>query len=316
MIDLSVHLITYNNESHIIETIESILKQKTDFKFEIVVGDDCSTDNTFEILTAYAKTYPKLFNLKRNEQQVGILQNFKNTLDRCKGTYIFDIAGDDMLKQDYALQKIVDVFKSDSSLGFVDSGFDTIYESKNDVVIFSNKNVIETSKSNYKKILLLGKLNPIGICYNKNHLYKHVDFNSYIKMNITIEDYPILVDLIMNSNFTRINESLHVYRSHDQSYSHKKDFNNHLFLKNQMESLFNYFSIKYRYTEDIVEEYIKNHYKGLLFLAGYFENKKLGGESFKKINSKSAMDYVYYLASQNHSFRQLLSKIKKLTNVR
>lgn len=310
MIELSVHLITYNNESHIADTIESVLKQKTDFTYEIVVGDDCSTDKTFEILNTYAKTYPHLFNLKRNEKQLGILQNFKTTLDRCKGTYIFDIAGDDFLKKDYSLQKMVEVLKNDPSLGFVDSGFDTLYETRNKQVDFSNKKDIETSKKNYKNLLFLGKLNPIGLCFKKQFLYKYVDFDTYINMKVTIDDYPILVDLVMNSNFERIPESLHVYRSHDQSYSHKKDFNNHLFLKQQMNRLFEYFSNKYNYPKEIVITYHKNYYKELLFLAGYFENKEIGMESFKNIKTKSVKDYIHYFASQSTMFRKLISKMK------
>jgi len=316
MIELSVHLITHNNESHVAETVESILKQNTNFAFEIVVGDDCSTDKTFEILSAYAQANPVLFNLKRNESQLGILKNFKSTLDRCNGTYVFAIAGDDLLKQDYSLQKMVDAFRSDTSLGFVDSGIDILYEHKNITKPFSNKIAMIASDQTYKNTLLLGRINPIGICLNKSHLYKYVDFETYINMNVTVDDYPIIVDLVMNSNFARIDESLHIYRSHDLSYSHKKDFKNHLFLKQQMKMLFYYFSKKYNYPKDIIEEFLKNYNKELLFLAGYFENKEVGRESFKKINSKSAKDYIHYYASQNHLFRTLISKIKKLTNVR
>ena len=47
---LSVHLITYNNEQYIEDTLQSILKQIVDFGYEIVVGDDCSTDRTLEII--------------------------------------------------------------------------------------------------------------------------------------------------------------------------------------------------------------------------------------------------------------------------
>ena len=65
---------------------------------------------------------------------------------------------------------------------------------------------------------------------NKKHLYEFVDFDTYLNMNITIDDYPILVDLVMNTSFTTINESLHIYRVHNQSYSHTKSFENHYFL--------------------------------------------------------------------------------------
>src|SRR5690606_20748885 len=136
MVELSVHLITYNNEKHIEETLQSILKQKVDFNYEIVVGDDCSTDDTLNIINKYQLAHPNLFNIKKNDKQLGILGNFKATLDRCNGLYIFDIAGDDLLTHEHALQKMVDILKEKNNLGFVDSGVALLDEKKNRVKLF------------------------------------------------------------------------------------------------------------------------------------------------------------------------------------
>ena len=314
MIDLSIHLITYNNEKHVEETIESILKQKVNFSYEIVVGDDCSTDSTFNIISKYESNYPKLFNIKKNKTRLGILENFKITLDRCKGNYIFDIAGDDLLKHEDALQKMVNVLKSDSSLGFVDSGFDELHEKDKSIKHFCNQNLLDVPKEVYENKLLLGLISPVGICFNRAYLYQFVDFDKYINMKITIEDYPILVDLSMNTNFETIKESLHIYRVHDDSYSHKKSFENLLFLKNQMKMLFIYFSEKYNFQKDNTRDYFNNHDKELLFLAGYFEKKELGKEMYKKIISKSIKDHIHFYASQYTFIRKLISSTKKIIN--
>lgn len=316
MIELSVHLITYNNENQIEDTLQSILKQKVDFNYEIVVGDDCSTDDTYKIIKEYAAKYPQIFNIKKNDLQLGILKNFKTTLDRCHGTFVFDIAGDDMLKTDDALQKMVNVLRRDANLGFVYSGFDRLDDNTTKIEVFQNKKIVSVPKSTFKKEVLLGKVNPMTLCYNKAFLYKYVDFEKYLEMGFTIEDYPIFIDLIMNTDFAIIKESLHIYRIHNNSFTHQKNLENHLLFKKEIKKIFNYFSNKYNYPEDIIKEYSKNHNKELLFLAGYFENKMLGKEIFKNINSKSPKDYIHYFASQNHYFRLLLSKIKKLTNVR
>ncbi|MFD1163876.1 MULTISPECIES: glycosyltransferase family 2 protein [Hwangdonia] len=309
MITASVHLITYNNEEHIEETILSILKQKVEFNYEIIVGDDCSTDNTLNIINQYKKNHPQLFKVKKNETQLGILRNFKTTLDRCQGHYIFDIAGDDILKHEYTLQKMINVLNTDSSLGFVDSGFDKLTVENKSIRKYNNKKHIVASKEVYKEKVLLGQVAPIGICYNRNHLYKYVDFDSYIDMGITIEDYPILVDLIMNTNFDMIKESLHIYRVHDNSYSHKRTFESHYFLKNQMKRLFDYFSEKYQYDNNLIKTFNKDYFKELLFLSGYFEEKQLGKETFKKIESKNIRDYIHFLASQSPFFRKLVSML-------
>lgn len=304
---LSVHLITYNNEQHIEDTLKSILKQIVDFNYEIVVGDDCSTDNTLKIINKYAALHPNLFKVHKNAKQQGILKNFKTTLDRCHGTFIFDIAGDDMLKSDYALQKMVNVLNNDTSLGFVDSGFDSYYDNTKKTIFFKNKSILNSSKESYKEALLLGKIAPIGHCYRREYLIKYVDFNSYLEMNITIEDYPILVDMVMNTDFERINEALVIYRIHGKSFSHEKVFEKQYFLANQMKSLFEYFSEKYNFDKNIIESYNKTHFNKLLFFAGYFQNKTLGKEIFSKIKSKSLKDYIHYWASQNKVFRKLIS---------
>jgi len=309
---LSVHLITYNNEQHIESTLQSILKQKVDFNYEIVVGDDCSTDGTLKIINTYAAKHPNLFKIQKNDKQIGILKNFKRTLDRCNGTFVFDIAGDDMLKTDNALQKMVNAFNKNSSIGFVDSGFDSFYEKTKVTIPFKNKSIIRNSKKNYKNAVLLGEVAPIGHCYRKELLYKYVDFDTYLDMNIIFEDYVILVDMIMNTDFERINESLHIYRVHEESHSHQKNLDELVFQKNQMNDLFKLFSKKYNFSEKLINEYSNSHYKTLLFYAGYFSNKKLDKEVYKNIESKKLKDRIHYLASQVTLMRKLISLRKKL----
>ncbi len=52
---VSVKMITYNHEPYITQAIEGVLMQKTDFPFELVIGEDCSTDGTRERVLAYQK---------------------------------------------------------------------------------------------------------------------------------------------------------------------------------------------------------------------------------------------------------------------
>lgn len=286
MIELSVHLLTFNNENHIDSTLQSILKQKVDFDFEIVVGDDCSTDNTFNIIKSHSLNHPNLFNIKQNASQLGLLANFKATLDRCKGNYVFDLAGDDMLKHDHSLQRLVNAFRDGGDLGFVDSGYDTFYEKENRTKHFSNRKLLNSSKARYKVQLILGKFTPIGICFNRKLLYQFVDFNTYLKMKLKVDDYPIMVDMASNTNFATIKESLHVYRVHDRSFSHQKRFERHYSQKNHIRELFNYFSEKYNFSEVIVNTYFENYHKELLFLAGYFEKRSLDKICIKILSPK------------------------------
>ena len=283
-----------------------------DFDYEIVVGDDCSTDRTLEIINTYATKHPNLFKIKKNETQLGILKNFKTTLDRCKGTYVFDIAGDDKLKTNDALQKMVNVLSKNSSLGFVDTGFDSFNVESKATIAFKNKYILNSSKENYIEAVLLGEIIPIGHCFRKEYLYKYVDFETYIKMNIAIEDYPILVDMVMNTNFERINESLHTYTVHINSYSHQQNIKEQIFQSNQMNDLFNFFSTKYSFPEKLKNKFSNYHYKTLLYYARVSLNGEMAKTVYRKIKHKSLKDRVRFLGSRYPFFRKLMSIRRKL----
>ena len=310
---LSVHLLTFNSEKHIKTTLDSILSQKTNFDFEIVIGDDNSKDTTNAILEQYANTHPKRINYKRNPEQLGILKNFKTTLDRCKGTYIFDIAGDDYLKHEYALQKMVDCIQKNDALGFIDSGYDILYDHSGTIKSYVNKAYIRSSKALYKAQLLQGKIYPVGVCYNRKHLLQHVDFNTYIEMGLTIEDYPILMDLVMHTEFDCVDESLHVYRVHVDSFSHKNKFDAQLKLKQQMLNLVRYFSKKYQLPPTEVSNYEMTYKNETLHLSGAYGEKALGKKMYLELKGhRNILSHVHYLSSQFYIFRKFISIFRTL----
>lgn len=112
---VSCHVITYNHINYISQCIEGILMQKTDFEFEIIIGDDLSTDGTREILENYAIQNPSLIKLNlRTERGLGIpgKENFVSTLQMCKGEYITLCDGDDYWTDPYKLQKQVDFLEA------------------------------------------------------------------------------------------------------------------------------------------------------------------------------------------------------------
>ena len=309
MVEFSVHLITYNNEAFIRETLDSILNQELDFNYEIVVGDDCSDDATLQIIRDYSGTNPGLFKIEQNQSQLGILKNFKATLDRCRGTYVFPIAGDDYFSTNDALQTMYNAINTSDGIGFTDCGFDEYKIKEQKKNSFVNRTNILLPERTYKKKILLGQIPPLGFCYNRKLLMQLVDFEGYINQGTEIDDYPLQVDLVMNSNFKRINKSLLVYRIHDQSYSHQQNFDKQLNANKEMKRLFDHFSVKYDFDEHLIKEYDEAMFKNLLLLSGYFSKRETGQHAFKSIINKSFIDYIHYWASQNKVFRKLISII-------
>ena len=81
-------MLTYNQERYINEAIRSVMLQETNFPFELVIGNDASTDCTGTICADWQKKYPEqivLFNRKKN---LGLQQNFIQTYAQCRGQYI------------------------------------------------------------------------------------------------------------------------------------------------------------------------------------------------------------------------------------
>lgn len=92
---LSVSMITYNHERYIRQALDGVLEQEVDFDYEIVVGEDCSTDSTRAILLEYRDRYPDRIRLLLHEKNIGAIPNFFNTIESCKGQYVALLEGDD-----------------------------------------------------------------------------------------------------------------------------------------------------------------------------------------------------------------------------
>ena len=105
---VSVLMITYNHEKFIGEALDSVLMQCMDFDYEIVVGEDCSTDRTREIIAEYEKKHPQKIRLLPSSQNLGMLRNYVRTFKACKGEYIAVLDGDDYWNSPYKLKKQVD----------------------------------------------------------------------------------------------------------------------------------------------------------------------------------------------------------------
>jgi len=110
---VSVLMITYNHEKFIAQAIDSVLEQKANFDYEIVIGEDCSTDKTYGVCEEYMKRFPKKIKLLRNKNNIGMQKNFTQTFNACRGAYVAFLEGDDYWVDDKKLQKQVDYLDKD-----------------------------------------------------------------------------------------------------------------------------------------------------------------------------------------------------------
>ncbi len=111
---VSVSLITYNHERYIAQALEGVLMQQTDFDYEIVVGEDCSTDGTREIVREYQARYPEKIRTILPERNLGQggMRILVETLRAARGEYVARLDGDDYWTSPHKLQRQVDFLQS------------------------------------------------------------------------------------------------------------------------------------------------------------------------------------------------------------
>lgn len=108
VVKVSVLVLTYNQENYIAKALDSIIMQKTDFAFEIIVGEDKSTDGTRTVVWEYKKRYPELITVLARKKNMGTSRNLVSALKKCKGKYIAFLEGDDYWIDEYKLQEQYD----------------------------------------------------------------------------------------------------------------------------------------------------------------------------------------------------------------
>src|SRR5580700_2569655 len=105
---LSVAMITYNQERFIRQAIESVLAQKVNFDFEIVIGEDCSTDGTRAVVMDFHRRHPERIVPILRPRNIGPMRNIESTLAACRGQYLSIPEGDDYWTSADKIQKQVD----------------------------------------------------------------------------------------------------------------------------------------------------------------------------------------------------------------
>ena len=106
--------ITYKHEKFIAQALDSILMQKTNFQFEIIVSEDCSPDRTRDIVKLYQKRYPRIIKPIYQEQNVGAMANFRTALEAVSAKFVALCEGDDYWLDKFKLQKQVDALQNNS----------------------------------------------------------------------------------------------------------------------------------------------------------------------------------------------------------
>lgn len=164
---ISVLVICYNQENVIARAIDSLLAQK-EYIYEICVSDDCSIDNTWNILQEYSARYPGLFVLNHNEPNVGIFENVEKTWTMPSGDIVYRLAGDDECGEGW-LQMVVEYIQKNNidymnELFCIYGDYKVIYP-KGDSFIFRNSAI--TKDVNPLRLSIRGLIGNRSACFSR-----------------------------------------------------------------------------------------------------------------------------------------------------
>jgi glycosyltransferase involved in cell wall biosynthesis len=112
-------MITFNHYHYLEKAILGVINQKTDFDFKLLIGDDCSTDGSRDILKKYQKLFPSKIILKLPRANLGANINSFSNRFLCKGKYICDNEGDDFWLDNFKLQKQVNFLEENADFNIV-----------------------------------------------------------------------------------------------------------------------------------------------------------------------------------------------------
>jgi glucosyltransferase len=287
-----VCLSSYNKGLYLEEAIESVLSQKTNFKFQILIVDDFSKDNSKEIIINYQKEYPQIIKFVFNNFNLGLIKNFIKISKLATSKYVAFLDGDDYWVDNYKLQKQVDKLDIDNSLGLIHTNY---LVSKNHELEKTN-NLIPSGYV-YDNMILSNLITHSTVMLRGNLLQEAIEILESLPYDkFYHNDYPLYILISSKTKIEYLNHNTTVYRDLIVSASHTKEFD----LKNKIIDA-TFFSRIY-FIENIksVPNKIRNQIK-----SEYYYSKLLVASSFNK--PKIYFDNIIKFNSYNTNFKHFIS---------
>ena len=210
---VSVLFISYNQVKYVKQALESILNQKTNFFYKIIIGDDCSSDGTREIITALALEHPQKIIFSNPLINLGAAKNFIQLFDagvNSEAKYISYLEGDDYWTDPYKLQKQVDFMENNPSYSMCFSRAEILKERKTDTIFHY---IPKSSTLYFKDIVFTHYIPTLTI------LFKNIGKLPKWFVKAKSGDRALAMFLTIHGPAKFIDEYMGVYRVHEGGIS-------------------------------------------------------------------------------------------------
>ncbi|MEN6321062.1 MAG: glycosyltransferase [Syntrophaceae bacterium] len=287
---VSINMITYNHAPFIAQSIDGVLHQKTNFPFELVIGEDCSTDATRKIVLEYQIKYPDIIRVIISSENVGMKKNFRRTQKACRGTYMAYCEGDDYWHHPDKLQKQVDYMECHPECGMVFSDCD-IYHNKSMEIRRSvrySDGYQSLEKFGIEQIVGYEKIGrwpwTCTAMVRRDLCEQVVENDPYLHQSekFLLGDLQVWAELALISEVIYMPESLATYRINDVSVTNNIDLKKNLLFGISISELRMYLCDKHKLSENIRRQSESVWCDKSLQLAFIDKNAKLALEVKKK----------------------------------
>lgn len=207
---LSVEMITYKHEAYIKQAIEGVLMQETNFEFELIIADDCSPDNTENVVRDIIVNHPKghLIKYFRHEKNVGMHTNAIFAVENCNGKYIALCEGDDYWTDPLKLQRQIDYLEQNSECSMC---FHTVMiENCFTNTIFPEK-AVEDRFYSIDEFIMSKVAHTVSFVFRKSFLQPHL----LLQKNIFGGDVILALMMAENGRVYGMHQNMAVYRIHE-----------------------------------------------------------------------------------------------------
>ncbi|MBO3462255.1 glycosyltransferase [Aetokthonos hydrillicola CCALA 1050] len=253
---VSVCVPAYNHEKYIAQMLDGALMQQTNFPFEIVIGDDASTDNTQAIIREYVAANPGRIRAYLHEENLGPKEprefagrnNVLFLLKACKGEYVAMCEGDDYWTDPFKLQKQVDFLDVNPDFAICHHNMEVIYEDGSASHFFNNPD--QKLTSTIEDLLEDSWFMATASWVYRNYFLTN-DFAGW-HAKAAAGDWAIMIQLAARGKIGYLPETMGVYRKHSAGLSNIHAVTNIPFLKNRKQMFEN------------VDKWLENRYHGTI----------------------------------------------------
>lgn len=313
---VSVKMITYNHAPFIAQAIEGVLQQKTNFPIELVIGEDCSTDGTREIMFKYREKYPDIIRVITSDGNVGTKKNDWRTTKACRGKYIAFCEGDDYWHHPGKLQKQVDYLEIHAECGLVYSSYDVYHVTSgtriNDFVSYRKWEMPEDWTVSQFIASEGGSSGGILTCtvVIRSDLYKLIiESDPYIhkSSHFLMGDTQLWAAVASLSKMHFIPQSLATHNITAESATRSRDVKKRLRFAVSGAELMVYLCDKYQVHAATRDMYVRRWCESTMALAFHMKDAALADEVRRLARKLTLKQRLQYYGAKNHKFNTALS---------